>query len=493
MKIFCASLVHESNSFSPIPTGIDSYREAFLYRPSTGEGADTIETISPEGNLRLRVRAAGHELIDGLHAAATPSGPTIQQDYETLREELLSNLRDAMPVDAVLLFLHGAQVAYGYDDCEGDVLKRVREIVGAEVPVGVELDLHANLTQRMVDNVTIIMCCKEYPHTDFGDRAGELLDLIERTYRGEIRPVMVRRRVPLLGIFHTTRQPMRGFVDRLFQMEEHHDILSISIAHGFGYADTAETGASVLVVVDNNDSAAEILADELAAELFSMRELIKAPVMSVAAALDEALAAPSNPVVIADTSDNPGGGAAGDSTFILRALLERNVQNAALAMLWDPGAVRVAERAGEGARLSLRIGGKTGSASGAPLDVEATVLRLRTDATQKAFGSTTPIGPAAALQIEGVTVIVSSIREQVHDIACFTEFGVDVASMKLLVVKSAQHFHASFAPIAPMILYAAPPGTVTSDFSSLPYEKIKRPIWPIDQTPFEVFGRIWND
>lgn len=469
-----------------------SYKEGFLYRPSTGEGADVIDAVSPEGNLRSRVKAAGHELIDGLHCAATPGGPTARAPYEELRDELLSCLREAAPVDAVLLFLHGAQLADGYDDCEGDILEHVRAIVGPDIPIGVELDLHANVTDKMTENASIIIACKEYPHTDFNERAGELLHLVEEMYAGRIAPVMALSRIPILGFFHTTREPMRSFVDRLSALEAREGILSVSIAHGFGYADTPNTGASVLVVADDNLAAGQALSDRLADELFAQKDLIKTPLISFDQALDEALECRGGPAVIADTSDNPGGGAAGDSTFALRAMLERGLKDVALAMIWDPAAVRTAERAGEGTSIPIRLGGKTSPMSGDPLDVEATVLKLRNDAKQNAFGAPTPIGPAALLDIDGIKVVINSIREQVHDTACFSEFGIDAKNTKLLVVKSAQHFHASFGAIAEKILYADLPGTVTSDFSSLPYQKITRPIWPLDELPFEAYGKVWQ-
>lgn len=491
MKIYCASLVHESHSLSPIPTGLDSYRELFLYRPSTGEGREQLEARTPPGHLRLRVREAGHELVDGLHAGAAPSAPTVRPAYEALREELLESLRTAAPVDAVLLYLHGAQLAEGYDDCEGDVLSRVRRIVGPGVPIGVEVDLHANISRAMVENSDVLMTCKEYPHVDFGERAKELLDLIERTARGEVRPVAALRRVPMTGFFHTTREPMRGFVDEAMALEGGDGILSVSIAHGFGYSDTPETGAAIMVVADRDISCADSLADSLAGRFFAMREAIAAPVMPLVTALEEALSAGAFPVVIADTSDNPGGGAAGDSTTILEALLRRGVGDAALALLWDPGAVRIAEAAGVGARLPMRVGGKVGPGSGDPLDVEAEVTALSDTATQMQFGAPAPLGHAAALRIDGVTVIVNSLRNQVFDAACFSKLGVDPRAQKLLVVKSSQHFHAAFAPFAAKILYAEGAGTVATDLSTFPFRRIARPLWPLDRPPFDAFGRQW--
>jgi microcystin degradation protein MlrC len=332
----------------------------------------------------------------------------------------------------------------------------------------------------MMRNATLIVACKEYPHTDFSERADELLDVLEATVAGDIHPVAAFCKLPMMGIFHTTREPMRGLVDRISALEREPGVLSISIAHGFPWADTPHTGAAVIVVTDDDESLARRLSREIARELFDMREAIAAPKTSIEEALAAATAAHEGLTIVADTADNAGGGAASDSTHILRELLRRKVERTALGMIWDPIAVRFAFAAGVGARLSMRIGGKVSALSGAPIDAQVTVTACNPALGQTAFGTRHTLGPAAALRIDGIDVVVASEREQVHSPECFTELGIDVASSKLLVVKSAQHFYARFSPLARKVIYAVGPGTTSVDFSTFTYVRLPRPLWPLD-------------
>lgn len=489
MKVYCASLLHETNRLSPIPTNLDSFREGLLLLPSELEpGFD--DTVGPNFTALMRMR--GHEAICGLVATAQPSMPTVRADYDRLRGELLGNLRAALPVDAVMLFLHGAMVAEGCDDCEGDILTAVRAIVGPDVPVGVELDLHGNITEAMATCADILISCKEYPHTDFADRAFELADLTEQAVARTIRPVVALARAPMLGTYFTTREPMRGFVDATTAREGQGGILSTSLMHGFAWADFPGAGGSVIVVADGDRALAASTAQEIAGEFFALRDAIATPLIGVEAAIDTALQASGRPAVIADMTDNPGGGAAGDSTFILAEILRRGLDDVALAMLWDPVAARTAAVAGEGATLPLRIGGKCGPGSGPPLDVVARVLRVRDDASQMAQGAPAPLGLAVAIAVNGVEIVLNTLRNQVFSPSCFTELGIDPLAKRLLVVKSHQHFHETFAPFAAKIVHAMAPGTVSQDYARLPLQRIARPVWPIDTTPFTAFGRCWS-
>ncbi len=452
MRCFIAYFAHESNSFSPLPTSVENFREDVFHVP--GQSPEPLDPTGLPDDLALirLAQASGHDVVVGPLFGATPSAPANRVDYESLRDTLLEQLARALPVDAVLLFLHGAQLARGYDDCGGDVLTRVRELVGPTVPVGVELDLHCNISPAMLDAATILVACKEYPHTDFADEAARLIDLAAGAVRGDLQPTMAFRPVPMLGFFHTTREPMRGFVNDLRSLEQQASVLSVSLCHGFGLADTPFNHAGVLAVTDADRQRAETIAEELARRFFRLREEIRAPAMPVDRALDAALARGTGTVVIADTTDNAGGGAAADSTFLLRALLDREVENAALGLLYDPMAVDFAMKAGVGATLPLRIGGKTGPLSGDPLDVEARVTALRDDARQSMFGAPSALGRAAAVRIAGVDVVLNSARQQTFDPACFTELGIDPWSRRIVVVKSAQHFWAAFAPFATEII-----------------------------------------
>ncbi|MET0272722.1 MAG: M81 family metallopeptidase [Phenylobacterium sp.] len=479
MRLFTACFAHESSGFSPIPTSIENFRDAMLHRPSRGEIVEGRHQ-SIECALSAKGLERGHDVVESVGAVAMPSGPMVKADYESVRDEIVSDLRKALPVDAVGLFLHGAQLAQGYDDPEGDLLAALRAVVGPDVPIGVEIDLHGNVTQAMIDHATLVIACKEYPHTDFLERADELLDILEGAVAERVRPVSSWRKAPMMGIFHTTRQPLRGLVDRMSAMEKEPGVLSVSIAYGFPWHDTPHTGASVMVVTDNDPALGDALAARIGAELFAMREEIAAPRTSLEEAFAQAADAPDGLVIIADTADNAGGGAASDSTFFLREMIERGTERAALGMLWDPVAVDLAFAAGVGATLPMRIGGKTSPLSGPPVDAEVTVTALNSKLSQVAFGFRRIVGRAAALRIGGIDVVVIVHREQVHSPDCFTEMGIDLADKRLLVVKSAQHFHARYSPLASQIIYAVAPGVTSVDFTTFDYHRLPRPMWPLD-------------
>lgn len=482
MRLFTACFAHESSGFSPIPTSIENFRSTMLHRPSRGETVARRHN-SIECALSAKAIERGYDLVESVGAVAMPSGPMTKTDFECIRDEIVSDLKQAMPVDAIALFLHGAQLAHGYDDCEGDLLAALRASAGPDIPIGVEIDLHGNISGAMIENATLIIPCKEYPHTDFLERADELLDILEATVAGRVKPVTSWRTLPMMGIFHTTRQPMRGIVDKLTSLEKQPEVLSASIAHGFPWADTPHTGMSVIIVTNNDKQSGDTLASQIGAELFAKRQQITVPLTSIDQAFSEAAAAAGDgPVIIADTADNAGGGAASDATFLLQEMIKREIGQAAIGMIWDPVAVDLAFTAGVGARLPMRIGGKVSPMSGDPVDAEVTVTALNKKLTQIAFGFRRTVGRAAALRIGGIDVVINANREQVHSPDCFTEMGIDLTSKRLVVVKSAQHFHARFNTLASKIIYAVGPGATSVDFSTFSYERLPRPIWPLDET-----------
>jgi microcystin degradation protein MlrC len=268
-------------------------------------------------------------------------------------------------------------------------------------------------------------------------------------------------------------------------MEGQDGVLSISIGHGFPWGDVPDMGTRMLVVTDDRPEGGARLAESLGQELYEMRERILPPYLTLEQALDRVLAIEEGTVVLADGSDNAGGGAPSDSTFILKALLDRGIQNAAVACLWDPIAVQLAMEAGEGAQFDLRLGGKMGPMSGDPLDLRVTVRKVVTDAMQS-FGhgpdkAQWRLGDAVALSVNGIDIVVNSIRTQPFSPEVFTNLGINPAEKRVLVVKSMQHFYAGFAPIAAEVLYVAAPGALTPDFKALPYQKVKRNMWPLSE------------
>ena len=480
MRVFTAALATETNTFAPVPTGLASFKDR-EYFPA-GQHPDHITgSAGPLWALREVSAAKGWTVIEGMVASAQPGGTTTRHAYETLRDELLADLRAALPVDMALIGLHGAMVADGYDDCEGDLLARVRALVGPDAVVGAEIDPHNHLSAALVQHADVLVSFKEYPHTDVLERGRELVALCEATAQRRIRPVAAVVDCRMVVPFHTTRQPARGLVDHIQAMEGHDGVLSISLTHGFSLGDVPDMGTKVLVYCDGNAAKAQTLARTLADEIIGLRDQLAVRYLSIDEALDAALAFDGAPVVLADRADNPGSGAPGDSTFILRRMLERGITGAAIGPMWDPVAVRTAFEAGEGARLTLRVGGKIGPASGDPLDLPCTVKALRTEHQMAGLsGAPIAVGDAAWVEAAGVDILLISLRRQATGTDVFTDLGCELSQRKIVVVKSAQHFHASFAKVAKQVLYVGAPGAATPFLHTLDYRKIQRPIWPLD-------------
>lgn len=485
MKIFTAFLATETNTFAPGPTGWGGFKEYGIFHGDASKRSPKGLGLAPR-LLGEHCRADGHELVESLTAFAQPLGRTVREVYETLRDEILDDLRRAGPVDGVILLLHGAMVADGYDDCEGDLAARVRQLVGPRVPIGLELDLHCHLTQLMTDNTDVIVAFKEYPHIDVAQRMGELYRIVVDAAQGRVRPVTAVHDCKMVGVWHTTREPMKGFVQRMQACERQPGVLSVSLGHGFPWGDVPEAGAKLWVVTDGDEALAARLAAQLGREFWDLRERIGSEELPVDAALDKALVLVGGPgqgpCVLADTADNPGGGAMGDSTFILRRIVERGIGNVAMAMFWDLGAIHICRDAGVGAKIDLRLGGKCGAASGDPVDIQVTVQAIQEDFVQAGLNSVdenAPLGPTVWVRTaQGVDIVLASVRAQVFSTTVFTGLGISLADKHIVVVKSTQHFHAQFAPIARAVLYVDTPGAIAMSFASIPYRRRDLDYWP---------------
>ena len=485
MKLFTAAFLTETNTWSPVPTGMNAfkvdkpfYRRDGSLQPVVGGGNGVLAL------WRQRGEADGFAITESICATTEPSGPIVRAVYEELRDTLLDDLRAALPVSGVLLFLHGAMVADGYDDCEGDVLARARAIVGPGVPIGVELDLHCHLTDAICDNALPVIF-KEYPHIDGIERAEELYAIVRDAIAGKTKPVVALHDCRMVGMWRTPVEPTKSFVARMQALEGKDGILSVSFGHGFPWADVAEVGAKFVVIADGDRAKAAALAAQLHQEVWAMRDRTVTPHDTIDEAIDFALAAPAGPIVLADVADNAGGGAPSDSTFFLRRLVERGVRDAAIGCFWDPIAVSFCAEAGVGASFDLRIGGKSGPVSGAPIDLRVTVRAVVDGHTQKGLGGgRAQYGRSAWVEADGIHMVLTSKRQQVFNPDAFTGLGLTLDDKRIAVVKSMQHFYAGFAPIAKAVRYVAAPGTVGADFVNLPYTKVTRPFWPKVADPF---------
>ncbi len=485
MRIFAATLDTESNTSAVVPAGRVDFEANGVYRGDASIRApDGVGVFHAE--LHRLAAADGHTLIESLTAIAQPSGPTLRALYEEYRDCILEDLRTALPVDAVQLTLHGAMVAHGYDDCEGDLIERVREIVGPRVPIGVELDLHCHYTARMHQYADIIVAYKEYPHTDIVDRLRELYALVARAAAGEIKPTTAVVDCRMIGLWHTTREPMMSFVRRMQSFEGRDGVLSVSLGHGFPWGDVPESGAKLWVITDNDLPRAEALARQLDREFRDLRAQTYDPPISIAAALTEAQAASRGPVVLADIGDNAGGGAMSDSTFVLRAMLDAGIGNAAIGSFWDPGAIALCQSAGVGAEITLRIGGKCGPLSGDPVDVPVTVRAIVENHSQAGLGTRYPMGTGVWVSTaNGIDIALNTLRSQVLSRECFENLGITLTDKRMIVVKSTQHFHAEFAPIATKVLYVGTPGSTSQAFADMTFTKRDNHFWPRIADPWE--------
>lgn len=483
MKLFTACLATETNTFSPMPTGLRSFIVArggdySSYPPFK----DSVLAI-----WRKMAAENGWDTVESLIAVAEPAGKTLKKVYEDFRDEILADLKAALPVEAVLLDLHGAMVADGYDDCEGDLIAHVREIVGNSVPVGVELDLHCHISPLMVEKATAIITYKEYPHTDVAERGIELYHLIMDTVAGKVIPAMALFDTGMISLYYPTQEPLKSYVEKLKALEGSDGVLSVSLGHGFPWGDVPDLGTKTLVITNNDAASAEELAEALGRELYAMRDRAVPFYYDIDGALDYALKADGKPVVIADVSDNAGGGAPSDSTFLLQRMLERGITNVAIGCIWDPIAAGVAIEAGEGASLDLRIGGKMGVMSGDPVDLHVTVGKIALDALQY-FGPDdnrmdVPVGNSVAVSANGIEIVLISTRTQTFSPEVFTNVGIDPQAKKILIVKSTQHFYARFAPIAAEVIYVSAPGAVAPTFKSIPYQVASRNRFPMVDNP----------
>ena len=484
-RIFTACLGTETNSFSPIPTGLSVYQHSMLVRGGDHGERPNLFAV-PLIRWKQQAQGLGWTVVEGLAAFATPAGNTTRATHVALRDELLADLQRALPVDAVMLNLHGAMIADGDLDAEGDLLARVRAIVGPQVPIAAELDLHCHLTRQKVANADILVIYKEYPHVDVAERADEVFSLLRRMLDGEIRPVMAAYDCAMLGIYPTTAEPLAGLVRHMADLERQPGVLSVSLAHGFPWGDTPEVGTRVLVVTDGDRPLAQRLASELGESVWTQRDAIVPPFLSIDQAIDRVLAATPDgrPLVLADTADNTGIGAAGDSTFLLQRLLERGAGGFAVSPLWDPVATALAFDAGVGARLAMRIGGKLGPASGAALDLQVEVMALTAEGWQPFGGAMAPLGRMAWLRTGGpddasaLDIVVNDHRIQSFHPDCFRAVGLDPLRPRALIAKSTQHFHAGFAPIAREVLYVSAPGAGSMDMAALPHQQVQRALWP---------------
>lgn len=474
MHVFTATLGTETNSFSPIPTGAAAFAATMLWRP--GEHPDFVtEATGPLWAARRRAREEGWRVTEGTCAFAMPGRPVTRTVYESLRDEILGQLAAAMPVDIVALGLHGAMMADGYADCEADLLARVRAVVGPDVAVGALLDLHAHLSPAMLTPTDVLIAFKEYPHTDFLDRAAELLDLLAATRSGRIRPVMALAAPPVLVPLATTEGAGMELVAEL-RAAEAGGLLSASWIHGFPKGDSPDLGSRILAVADGDMAFAQREADRLGTALLALREAPASDAAPLAEQIADALAGP-RPLTLVDAMDQAGGGGGNDNVEAIHALIAAGARGVACGPIWDPGAVGFCRAAGVGARIRGRIGGKSGPEAGRPLDIDGTVLGFAENAHQQLGTASIPVGDAAAVEVDGVAILMTTLREQAYDPGLFAATGIDLGTRDILLLKSSLQYRIGFGDRGGTEVFLRHgPKTVDRHYRYRP-----RPLWPFEE------------
>jgi len=433
------------------------------------------------------IREVGATPVALLYAVAPPSGTIDGALYQSLKKELLDALRAGLPLDGVVLDLHGAAVAEEVDDVEGDLCSAVRDLVGPDVPVVATHDLHGNTTLREIAALDVLLGTEHYPHHDAYERGQEAVRALVAIHEGRLRPTAHLERLPLLLPPTTTYSGIGAeMVEVCRRAETIPGVVDCTFMHGFPYTDNPHVGAHVLVTTNDDAALAAHTAREVAGEIWRRRTEFMVEHVSAEEAVRRAMASPDRPVVINDTSDNPGGGTPGDGTHLLRALLAAGATRVAVSTIADAEVAAAAHRAGVGASIDVELGGKTDPMYGTPVVCRAEVKALTDGAGTPDHPLPAawpfPLGPSALLTVDGVDVVVCSQPTQTVDPTPLLLHGVDPLELDVVVVKSSGHFRAGFAGVAAAIITADPPGMTTSRLSQLPPRThAPWPLYPLDE------------
>lgn len=492
-RVLLGQFMHETNTFCRRFTDESAFRGFYCH-----EGDAALDALSGTQNevagFADVARAEGWNLVTPVATFATPGGPVTHRAWEAFGERILTAACRDGPFDAVLLSLHGAMVLEDGRDGDARLVHELRGIIGAKVPLAVTLDLHANLDPGMASAADIILSYKTFPHVDMRDtgrRAAKALRLVLGNAPAQCRTVV--RKPAMISLpegGRTDREPMLGMMARARELTDaSRGILDVSLNAGFSFSDVPEIGPSVSVVHLGAPDLAEKIADELCAAMWATRDADQEEVLTPQQAAGIAAAHPTGPgigpLVLADISDNPGDGAYADSTALLAALLHGGGGDILFGAMHDPEAVAAAQAAGLGADIALSLGGKADpDFGGGPLHVQAHIENLGdgrfVGGGPMWKGVAQSAGPSALLRIGGVRVLVTSHATQALDLEIFRSNGVDPRTMRVVALKSTQHFRAAYTPVSARILLVDGGGLASPRLDRLKYTRIPRPIHPLD-------------
>jgi microcystin degradation protein MlrC len=478
MRVLIAGFQHETNSFAPSKTGYDDFVRGGAF-PALARGRDLLDMRDINIPVGGFIRAMGDvELVPVLWAGATPAAHVTRDAFERIAQEIVGQ---AANVDAIYLDLHGAMVCEHLDDGEGELLDRLRRLVGPRVPIVASLDLHANVTEKMLARADALVAYRTYPHVDMAETGDRAAFLVRRLVQRGNALYRASRQIPFLIPINgmcTLVEPANGIYQTMAAAEERHG-LSLSFAMGFPAADFPECGPVVWGYGDRESVTQQVEA--LAGQVIAREAEWAVPLLEPEEAVRKAMtiaATASRPVVIADTQDNPGGGGDSDTTGMLRALLACGAQEAAIGLMVDPAAAQAAHTAGVGAEIRIGLGGRSRVAGDAPLEATYRVEQLSDGRCQYGGpmmrGKWSGVGPSARLSLGGVQIVVSSHKDQMLDRSLYRMVGVEPEKMKILVNKSSVHFRADFQPMAEAVLVAKAPGPLLADPADYPWTRLRK-------------------
>jgi microcystin degradation protein MlrC len=495
-KFVLALIKHETNTFSPVPTPITAFGHGA--GPMSGSTAIAAHRGSNQpfaAYLDIAERE-GAEIVVPIVAESWPSNAATRDTFEALVRPLEDAVRAGC--DALFIDLHGAMVVHGFDDAEGEILRRVRAIA-PDLPIAVTLDYHTNLSPAMVANATVITGYKTYPHVDMYEVGALAATLLVRALKGEIRPMMAYRWLPLLAsvMRHAPEDgPAGDIVAYARAMERNGTVLAATLLPSFPHADTPFTGTSAVVVTDGDQATAQAVADHMVGIAWQRRDelVLHAPplVMSVARAKQLGQSPQDGPILLIDHCDNCGSGGAQDVMAVVAEILRQGLEDVAIAPIRDAAAVAQMIAAGVGSELTLALGGKTDMPSialvGKPLTLTGRV-RAITDGEVTITGPMytglkTHLGRTAVLDTGAVQIVVTERHHEPYDLAVFEHCGIDPRRKKFIMLKSRIHYRAAFKPLASHIVECAGEGVTNADLNVYTYEKLVRPIYPLDELSF---------
>jgi microcystin degradation protein MlrC len=496
-RVLTGRFMHETNTFSIVKTDMALWRRRDFHTeneiPSVFRG-----TRSALGATFEAADKYGWTLIHPVSANANPSGTVTDDAFETIAGMIVGATEKQGPIDGVLFHLHGAMVTESHEDGEGELLDRLRCALGPDVPTVVTLDLHANVTQKMTDKANALIAFRTYPHIDQYERAWQGAELLEKAMAGRIRPRTIIARRPMihgLDWGRTQKGPMAELITRGERLERAGEVLAVSVCAGFSLANIRDVGPSVTVTVDELDAVgngppAREIAENFMDYAWETRDYCSIRLLSVAAAVARAREGRrgDKPLVIADYTDNPGGGGYGDATAFLKGLVEAGVEGVAFHAIYDPEAVEAGMAAGIVATTTLTLGGKTDpSRGGDPLSLTGEVTCL-TNGKFIAYGPMgggvgRDYGPSMVFRVGGIDIILISNNGQATDLGQFTSLGIDPTRYPTVAVKSMQHFRAAFEPIAREVILVDTGSLCSELYTPELYDRVPRPVWPIDEMP----------